>query len=279
MKSIVILYHIDCPDGFGAAWVAWKKFGNRAEYIAVQPRILPETKLQGREIYILDNSYPVKTLEALLKNNRRVVVIDHHKSSMMDVKSVPEHVFDLNHSGAVLAWKYFFPQKKLPSLLAYIEDNDLWRHRLPNMNEIQAFLSAYEYDFETWSKLADMLETRDGIKKSAERGAIVLKYQEKLIRDAVRKAEPVLFHGKKTLAANCPFKTLTSEICHEIAKRFGFGISWYQTGGEVRISLRSIGNFDVSKLAQRYGEGGGHKNAAGFTIKATDKFPWERVIN
>jgi nanoRNase/pAp phosphatase (c-di-AMP/oligoRNAs hydrolase) len=29
-------------------------------------------------------------------------------------------------------------------------------------------------------------------------------------------------------------------------------------------SLRSIGDFDVSELAKRYG-GGGHKNSAGFT--------------
>ncbi|MDO8556873.1 MAG: DHHA1 domain-containing protein [Candidatus Jorgensenbacteria bacterium] len=279
MKKIVVLYHMDCPDGFGAAWVAWKKFGNKAEYIAVPPRVLPKTKLQSREIYVLDNSYSVEIMRKLARDKNRVVVIDHHGSSEDDVKSSPEHVFDLNHSGAVLAWKYFFPQKKLPRLLAYIEDNDLWRHELPNTNEVQAFLSAYEYDFKIWSKLADTLETRGGIKKSAEQGVIVLKYQEKLVRDAVRKAELVLFHGKKTLAANSPSKSLASGIGHEIAKQFKFGIIWYETNGDIRVSLRSIGNFDVAKLAQKYGEGGGHKNAAGFTIKAIGKFPWKRIIS
>jgi phosphoesterase RecJ-like protein len=35
-----------------------------------------------------------------------------------------------------------------------------------------------------------------------------------------------------------------------------------QNDGSVFASLRSVGDFDVSKLAKEYG-GGGHKNAAG----------------
>jgi hypothetical protein len=29
MKKTIILYHLDCPDGFGAAWAAWKKFSSK----------------------------------------------------------------------------------------------------------------------------------------------------------------------------------------------------------------------------------------------------------
>lgn len=279
MKKILVIYHADCPDGFGAAWVAWKKFGNKAEYIAVPPRVLPKTSLRRREIYVFDNSYPANTIKKLLNDNKRVVVIDHHASSKTDVESAPEHVFDLKHSGAVLAWHYFFPKKKLPRMLAYVEDHDLWKHKLPKTNEIKAFYGAYGYDFKIWSKLADILETNDGIKKSAERGEVVLKYKEKLALDAVRKAELVVFHSRKTLAANNPFKSLTSGIGHEIAKKYKFGIVWYQTKGEIRVSLRSIGNFDVAKLAQRYNDGGGHKNSAGFTIKAKSNFPWRKIAN
>ena len=35
-KNIVVLYHADCLDGFGAAYAAWEKFGDTAEYIPVQ---------------------------------------------------------------------------------------------------------------------------------------------------------------------------------------------------------------------------------------------------
>jgi len=33
--SIVVVYHKGCMDGFGAALVAWKKFGDQANYIPV----------------------------------------------------------------------------------------------------------------------------------------------------------------------------------------------------------------------------------------------------
>jgi len=35
-KEIVVLYHANCLDGFGAAYAAWKKFGDTADYIPVQ---------------------------------------------------------------------------------------------------------------------------------------------------------------------------------------------------------------------------------------------------
>lgn len=39
-----------------------------------------------------------------------------------------------------------------------------------------------------------------------------------------------------------------------------------EEGGKIKISMRSQGNIDVERIARKY-EGGGHKNAAGFTIK------------
>ena len=32
-KDIVIFYHKECQDGFSGAWVAWKKFGESADYV------------------------------------------------------------------------------------------------------------------------------------------------------------------------------------------------------------------------------------------------------
>ena len=50
-KNIVILYHGDCPDGFGAAWASWKKFGDGAEYIGVHHGDNPPDGLKDKEIY------------------------------------------------------------------------------------------------------------------------------------------------------------------------------------------------------------------------------------
>ena len=65
---------------------------------------------------------------------------------------------------------------------------------------------------------------------------------------------------------------LTSESVHAVAM-------FKETGGdgELRVSLRSKGDVDVRRVAQRYG-GGGHKNASGFTAPANDAATRARVI-
>src|SRR3990167_11323403 len=56
-KEIAVLYHGGCPDGFGGAYAAWKKFGDTAEYIPVKYGNTPPEGLAGREVYIVDFCY------------------------------------------------------------------------------------------------------------------------------------------------------------------------------------------------------------------------------
>lgn len=57
----------------------------------------------------------------------------------------------------------------------------------------------------------------------------------------------------------------SSELVGKLAEGpVPFAVGWFQRGdGKYAYSLRSRGEYDVSKLAVRYG-GGGHRNAAGF---------------
>jgi nanoRNase/pAp phosphatase (c-di-AMP/oligoRNAs hydrolase) len=60
-----------------------------------------------------------------------------------------------------------------------------------------------------------------------------------------------------------------SAIGHELAKRAAFGPAWglvYRVAGDrVDVSIYSVGDLDVSRVAARFG-GGGHRNAAGFHL-------------
>src|SRR3990167_9491025 len=56
MKNIVVIYHGKCPDGFSAAWIAWKKFGDDAEYIPgrhgeIPPEDLDIWKLELPDVF------------------------------------------------------------------------------------------------------------------------------------------------------------------------------------------------------------------------------------
>ena len=276
MKKIVVLYHVDCSDGFGAAWVAWLKFKNKAEYIGLpaQQRPLPK-KLRNKEIYILDKSFSVPVLKKLVRENRKVMVIDHHISRKKDTLSFPQNIFDNNHSAAVLTWKYFFPQRPVPKLLLHVEDIDLWRFKMKNTKEIMAIVSLHPYEFESYEKISKAISNEKAFKKLIAQGKLLLNYEKELIRRQLRLAYPVDFLGYKTLAVNT--HALHSETAHELLlKQPPLAIVWYEVGKGRRISLRSNGKVDVSKIAKKFG-GGGHKRAAGFWWPVNKKFPWKII--
>jgi hypothetical protein len=137
-KPIIVFYHGECPDGFSAAWAAWKKLGDAAQYVALTHRSKPFDGLTGKEIYFLDFSYEAPVLEKLVANNISVTVIDHHASMVDDIKHASKFVYDNDHSGAVLAWNYFHPETKPPVFLKYIEDRDLWSWKLDKSPELTA---------------------------------------------------------------------------------------------------------------------------------------------
>jgi len=276
-KSVVILYHENCPDGFGAAWAAWMKFKNKATYIATEPHVFPQEEFKGREIYIVDNSFDKKTLEKLISKNKKVVVLDHHKSAQADVEAFPQNVFDNNHSGAVLSWNYFHPKKKIPMLLRYVEDGDLWHFKLPNTEYIRSYIYAHSYDFSVWSKLSKELENTKTRKQGIEKGKAINDYFDQIVDELVKKADRVRLGSFSVFAVNSSSKKVVSKIGHVLAERTkSFGIVWYISNGMLYVSLRSVGSFDVSKIVARFG-GGGHKNAAGFCIPFLGKFPWKRI--
>lgn len=275
-KKIVILYHGACSDGFGGAWAAWKKFGNKAAYVPLYRGMPPPKDLKNKEIYMIDFMYSSAETAKLIAENVRVTGIDHHITARKSVALTEKPLFALNHSGSVLAWKYFHPGKKIPLLLRYVEDTDLWKLKLPRSREIFAFRTTLKFDFKIWDKVARGMESPVARKKYAEEGMFLEIYRKKLLDELAGGAEAVSFEGYKILAVNAPHE-FSSELGEMlIKKKPPLGIIWSQTGGSVGVSLRSNGRVDVAKLAVKYG-GGGHKGAAGFRLRDTKKFPWKSL--
>jgi uncharacterized protein len=271
-KDIAVVYHGDCPDGFSGAYAAWKKFGDKAEYVGALDRFHVPSEVRGKKtVYFIDWSYDLDSFREVQKH-AKVIVIDHHESREMEARAMDEYVFDIDHSAAPLAWSYFHPGKPVPTLFKYIEDRDIWKWKLPHAKEISAFLGLKNFDFKEWSRLVRDFEDGKKRKAMAAQGALLLKYEDKLIDIVASEARHVEFEGYKVLAVNCPL--FTSQLGNNLAiKHPPFSIVWRQEGGLIRASLRSVGNFDVSKIAAKYG-GGGHKHASGVRFK---KIPWKDV--
>lgn len=179
MASTIILYHADCLDGFGAAYAAWKRFADHAEYLPCQHgEVFDWLSLAGRRVYILDFSFPRTILEAMAKIAEHVTLIDHHHSAARDwqvelgndpakVATMYQHPdlpltlhFDLQQAGCVLAWQFFHPLQPAPSGLNLIADRDMWRSALPDSTYFCRALRQHAFDFVAWDRLL-MLEELD----------------------------------------------------------------------------------------------------------------------
>ncbi len=278
LKKIVVIYHDQCRDGFGAAYAAWKKFGDAASYIPRKTQDPVPEGLQGKEIYIVDYSYKKPDLELLRHHNKSVVVIDHHETAREAVTSFEGNVFDMNHSGAVLAWQYFHPETEVPKLLLYIEDHDLWRFRMEFNREFGAALGEYTQDFETWDQLNKNLEDRELFNKFISHGAAIAGFEDKLVQKLLGFREKVLFEGHEIYAVNCA-RIYRSIVAHELSNLNGteggieMAIVYYRYDGQVHCSLRSNGDVDVRAMAEKYG-GGGHKNASSIRVESFSDLPF-----
>lgn len=176
-QPITVIYHAACPDGFGAAFAAWKHFGAGARFCAMHHGEPWEPLgLAGHEVYILDFSFARDALEAMAALAHSVTQIDHHmsarnpwSSALLAVENGGERfnhptlpltlIFDLTKSGARLAWEYFFPALPLPLVLSHIEDADLWRFALPGTRAFGRALRLQPFDFTLWDDLCN--ETTD----------------------------------------------------------------------------------------------------------------------
>lgn len=273
MKNILVIYHKD-EDGFGGAWAAWKKFKDKAQYIAAnydcQEVFLK--KIKNRKVYLIDFCYSAEEMKILLTNNREVIVIDHHISSIENVKISTDHRYAVKNSGAVLAWQYFHPEKPAPKLLQYIEDMDLWKFKHKFTRAVIAAISTYESRFIVWDKIAKDLEKSKTSKKYVDEGRAIIKYQDMVIKKIADKGIKARLDGRSVFAVNAPL--LESNIGNYIWKnKKVIGLIWHFKKEKVKVSLRSGGDIDVSKIAEKFG-GGGHKHSSGFDFDYTFDFPW-----
>lgn len=272
MKELIVFYHGNCNDGFGAAWVAYKKFKSNASYIPIQHDSPLPADLRKKNIYFLDFCPGLEDIKRLHKEAAGLYVIDHHESVKEVIKNVPNKIYDLSHSGSVLAWQYFFPGQAIPKLLRHVEDKDLWNFKLSKTKEILAALDLEDHNFQTWNRFAKKLDNTGKRKDVIEQGKTILEYQRRVIGSLVGQADRVKFEGYEVLCVNSP--VLNSEIGSALVKKMPpFGIIWYEQKGKIKVSLRSDSKLNVFKLAAKYG-GGGHPGAAGFRIKGSKK-PWQ----
>ncbi len=261
MIKTYVLYHGACSDGFGAAWSAWKALGDEAEYIPVTYGTpVPELK-EGSDVVMIDFAYSRDIMVEIQKNARTLLVLDHHKTAQKEIGDLRFSYFDMDKSGATLAWEHFHPNESTPDFLRYVEDKDLWRFKLPHSREINLAIQSYPMKFEVWSGFANA----NALEQLRKDGVTLTRFMEQLVDQSVGQASIQEIGGYYVPVVNTT--AFPSEVGHALCKAYPnrpFSAYYFdRKDGTRHWGFRSVGEFDVSEVAKKLG-GGGHRNSAGF---------------
>lgn len=289
------VYHHGCDDGFGALWAITKRWPSVIPIEGKYGGTVWPSDLAGKNVLFVDFSLKRDQMIALVTGETpaSIVVLDHHKTAESELSDwivepaimgvvvpVEEALgfhanmgklpivahFDMNKSGARMAWEFAFPNADVPELIKYIEDRDLWRFRYDQTKAVSAALRSYEHDMALWDRFA----AKPWLLVSE--GQSILRAHEKNVASFVRNAYWREVGGVRVPVVNVPWGYV-SDCANELLKLYPdapFAAAWFmRSEGKIQWSLRSEDSrMDVSEVAARMG-GGGHRNAAGFEQAAS----------
>lgn len=164
MHKYLVIYHGNCFDGFTAAWIARKFLPNPDDIVfhsGVYGCEPPWKEIERADrVFILDFSYPrdvMIRIASLMRDKTSrpdgFLVLDHHISAQKDCEGLDFCRFDMEQSGAGLAWQYFSSGKQesvIPNWIEMVEDRDLWRFNYGGTKAFHAYMASYEMTFENW---------------------------------------------------------------------------------------------------------------------------------
>lgn len=280
MSKQLVVYHGNCMDGFASAFVMSFVVKPDAEFFpAVYKGAIPD--VYGKDVFILDFSFPRDVLVSMAKQANTIVLLDHHATAEKELTGLDlpnlRIVFDMEKSGAQLTLDYVkrmytveaWPQ--LDQLVNYVGDRDLWKFALPNSKEYNAAISTFDLTFEAWNGMLKI-----PFEQMVTIGKAITRLTEKSVKEKATKARLCNVRIPNTnISYQVPVlntTSLVSEIIGELAIGFPFAMGFFITNeNKVVFSLRSTQDIgaDVGSIAKTFG-GGGHKHAAGFTTSIGD---------
>ena len=274
-------YIFPCPDGLAAAWVALKKFpGSKTIPCAYPSYDTPFDHIPymvNKQVVVVDFSVHPLVIDAWKKNGCDVTIIDHHQTAiefLSSIRSQLKGILDCRKCGAVLTWEYYFPDKPIPAFLYLVQDSDcgkLWE--LPqeeywdsDASYFHKYSSMMGRSYSFYDQIEN-LSNEELVKIAREHvGDFLVKK-----RKSCERKMPSFVRGKLDNYTVGYVYLNSGSISSDLAKMYldlnpDVDLAFINVKDN-KVSLRSsVGkNINVAAIASDFG-GGGHKNAAGFTL-------------
>lgn len=270
-KDVMIIYHANCNDGLTAAWAAYRQVSMHAKSVELAPykhgQIRPSVK--GKVVYILDFSFGRNDMLNMHQDAERLILLDHHASAYEKLNDLDFCIFDMNKSGAGMAWDYFHPGQDRPGLVTHTEKYDLFLHEpydktdeyiayaemhIKDINMLENIFTLYDFD------LKELLED-----ELYEVGRSYLMARKVKVDRLLKNVVYMDINGREVPVVNTSM--YINEVCVELTKTHPIAGCFYMLpDGNFKFSLRSSSAWEetVNEIAESFG-GGGHPDAAGFT--------------
>jgi oligoribonuclease NrnB/cAMP/cGMP phosphodiesterase (DHH superfamily) len=300
-------YHSDvdgkCAGAIVKKWwddKDWDKVnaGEKTEYIMINynDEFPFDRILQGETVYIVDYSLKDEDeYEKLKQITSSIVWIDHHRTAIDKHKKMGEEVLgarDIGFAGCELAWDYFFPGQVMPLAVKYAGRYDVWDFSLYGniLNEFQSGIRLYDHGPEdkVWEKLlwtrqcgdypeaeAEEQEGMDLLNEILISGRIALKYRNNQYAGLIKSwSFWTEWEGYKCVCCNAG--SVSSQLFDSVKEPYDLMLAFVFDGKQWTVSVYTKRkDIDCGALAVKYG-GGGHRQAAGFTIKNLPFFKYEK---
>lgn len=273
----MIIYHDKCIDGFTSALCSYIYFNSehKIKYVKGSFDMNPPS-VTNENVLICDFSYNKQIMAQLLVQANKLVILDHHKSAEDDLVDLPieNKIFCSKYSGAFITWKYFFPNDKIPKLIKYVQDNDLWQFKLSNTKQIISYISTLLFRFQDYEKLLD----DNYLDEIQIIGQKIMDDNDKYVSSKVNEAHILFmqFNDKYYMVPHVQSYKSKSDIGHminTIYKNIDFCAiyAFNKEKNKTFFSLRSNdNNIDTTIISSQF-NGGGHRNSSGFILDNSHK--------
>lgn len=302
-EKVTVFYHSPCLDGAAAAWAAYQKWGDAAQYIGINHdkseniRDLIMQNIDGdTHVVFADFTPPVnhaddppwKLMDDIADHVKQVTVYDHHHSAIGDMdgyeNSKVKLVFDEERSGASIVYNELFPRKKLPQAVELAEMIDLEHASRKDFFSIAAYIDSLPISTITEAVQSFEQVNNQSMDDIIKQGQSIRRYHAISIDKTIASASwtkiqilpntdavyvPIINANPHHLGRE--FNIRLRQLAEKSAPGF-VALSWFEDKGLVRVSVRTNGVPDAGKIAAHIGSsglgGGGHSNsaAAQFTI-------------
>jgi len=283
----IIISHISDIDGMGSAILGFLAFKN-IDYclieVSEQQEMLDFIKRTDyEEIYICDIGMENSIGDEINNLNKNIKLFDHHESHMYVNKynfaTVEVMLNNRKTCGTELFFDYLIkhdlliPNKATAEFVELIRSSDTWdwfRDNNTDANDLSSLFTVLKpIDFINY--FVHNLPELNRFEFSEEHKYLIELRKKEIDELKLTCNKAMIKIEFENLIAGTVFSDRHSSIIgNYLCGNNEIDLAMVINLLESKVSLRSEGEMDVSKIAQKYG-GGGHKNAAGFSLNKESK--------